>query len=163
MNLGQKRRLSMRTQGIWFYGLSGSGKSYAACLLAKKIQRSFLLDGDAVRNRISTDLDYSKADREIQIKRIWGISMLTIDNGYFPIASSVTMSEEILELCNNNFINVIEIVRPKSQLYQVRDLYEHAKNVVGKDIMQAQLSTDKLFNDGSKHFDLKVLQIAQQI
>lgn len=153
----------MGTQGIWFYGLSGSGKSYAACLLAKKIQHSFLVDGDAVRNRISTDLAFSKTDREKQIKRILGISMLAIDNGYFPIASSVTMSEEVLELCNNNHINVIEIVRPKSQLYQVRDLYKHSKNVVGKDIMQVQLSTDKLFNDGSKNFDLRVIQIAKQI
>ena len=54
-------------KGIWFYGLSGSGKSYISKILHSKMSDSVLVEGDTVRKCISTDLGYSKKDREIQI------------------------------------------------------------------------------------------------
>ena len=45
--------------GIWLYGLSGSGKSFIAKSLNKKINNSLLVDGDEVRKHITTKLGYS--------------------------------------------------------------------------------------------------------
>ena len=149
--------VTLNRQGIWFYGLSGSGKTYASKLTSRKIQNSFIIDGDVVRELISPDLGYSMHDRGIQIKRILGISLMTLKNGYFPVASSVTMSTEIFNFCKINFIDVVEIQRAKDQLHRSRDLYKNSKNVVGKDIGLVELETFKIFNDGTRKFDQKVL------
>ena len=69
-----------KLKGIWFYGLSGSGKTYISKILHKKIKNSVVIDGDKVRKLISTDLNYSKSDRIIQLKRVFGISKIVIDS-----------------------------------------------------------------------------------
>ena len=43
--------------GIWFSWLSGSGKSFVAKSLRKKINNSLLVDGDDVRKYVSFDLN----------------------------------------------------------------------------------------------------------
>ena len=46
---------------IWIIGLSGSGKTYLAKKLIKKIKgKKILIDGDVVRKYITYDLRYSK-------------------------------------------------------------------------------------------------------
>lgn len=149
--------VTQNRQGIWFYGLSGSGKTYASQLAASKIKKHFIIDGDLVREVVSPDLGFTSSDRNIQIYRILGISLITIKNGYFPIASSVTMSAEILSACKKNFIEVIEVQRAKSQLYSQRAIYHNSENVVGKDIDQVKLKTVKFFNDGTEKFNQEVL------
>ena len=99
----------MKRQGIWFYGLAGSRKTYASQLLASNLKLPFIIDGDTVRTIISTELGYTSHDRKIQIGRILGISLMSIQNGYFPIASSVTMCPNILDVCADNLIEVLEI------------------------------------------------------
>ena len=69
-----------KKKGIWFYGLSGSGKSYASILINKKIKNSIVIDGDEVRKNISFDLKYSKKDRNIQLKRMLGIGKIAINS-----------------------------------------------------------------------------------
>ena len=61
----------VKKKGIWFYGLSGSGKTYASKLILKENKNSFLIDGDDVRKFLSQDLNYSLQDRKIQIRRIF--------------------------------------------------------------------------------------------
>ena len=53
-----------------------TGKSIASKFLNKKIKNSILLDGDEIRKYVSFDLGYSIKDREIQIKRVFGIVKL---------------------------------------------------------------------------------------
>ena len=77
------------TKGIWFYGLSGSGKTYISKILYNKMNNSVLVDGDIVRKYVSTDLSYFKEHREIQIKRVLGISKLIIESEKIPIISTV--------------------------------------------------------------------------
>ena len=89
-------------KGIWFYGFSGSGKTYISKILKKKLKNSVVVDGDNVRKLISNDLGYSKAHRKIQIKRIYGISKLIIESDKFPIISTVFMSKKINNLCVKN-------------------------------------------------------------
>ena len=55
-------------KGIWFYGLSGSGKTFASKIILKDISKSIEIDGDQVRKYISFDLGYNIKDRKIQIR-----------------------------------------------------------------------------------------------
>ena len=49
--------LTKKFKGIWFYGLSGSGKTISSKFLKKKIKDSLIIDGDKVRKLISFDLN----------------------------------------------------------------------------------------------------------
>ena len=89
----------MTYKGLWFYGLSGSGKTFASKYLKKKIKKSFLIDGDDVRRTLSKDLDYSLASRKIQINRLFSIAELCLINSFFPIVSSVFMNQNIVHKC----------------------------------------------------------------
>ena len=81
--------------GIWFFGLSGVGKSYASSLIKAKRKNTVVIDGDVVREYLSHDLGYSIKDRNIQIKRMYGIAKIIINSNYFPVVSSVWMNLEI--------------------------------------------------------------------
>jgi sulfate adenylyltransferase len=60
---------------VFMTGLSGSGKSTLATLLSAAIESGFgrpttILDGDIVREMLSSGLTFSRADRELNIRRI---------------------------------------------------------------------------------------------
>ena len=149
--------------GLWFYGLAGSGKTYASEFLSQRIARAFLIDGDAVRNNVSVDLGYSEDDRKIQISRILGIGHIALRNGMFPIMSSVTMTNDLLKSCQNLSISVIRIDRPFEHVKAVRDLYNGQKNVVGVDQSLQELDTLALLNDGTENFDRELMGYANGI
>ena len=51
-------------KGIWFFGLSGSGKTTSSKLIKNKIlKNALLLDGDLIRKHISHDLGYEMKDK----------------------------------------------------------------------------------------------------
>jgi hypothetical protein len=139
--------------GIWFFGLSGSGKTFASKNCAKSINNSFIIDGDEVRELISFDLGYSMSERKIQLRRVLGLAQLAKNNGTFPIVSTVTMTLEILHKCSEIGIEVIQIIRPVEQIEEVRKIYQTEQNVVGKDIQQEELNTTKLYNNGCSEFE----------
>ena len=141
------------SKGVWFYGLSGSGKTHASKIFKNKIKLPFIIDGDEVRANVSSDLGFTTEDRQIQLSRVFGISKLCINNGYFPIISTVTMSEEMLQYCTKHLIIVAEIQRPRKQLLRCRQLYNDSLNVVGIDITQPELNTLKIKNDGTSNFE----------
>ena len=72
---------------VFFTGLSGSGKSTLAKVLTIKLlelggRRVTLLDGDIVRKHLSSELGFSKAHRDINIRRIGYVaSEITKNNG----------------------------------------------------------------------------------
>ena len=142
-----------RSKGIWFYGLSGSGKSFASSICKKFIPNAFVVDGDDVRKYISMDLSYSESDRKVQIKRILGISKIVIENNMFPIISTVTMQSDLLSECNKLQIEVILLDRSIDQIHQVREIYKNKSNVVGKDIFLQKFDTRILTNDGTHNFN----------
>jgi adenylylsulfate kinase-like enzyme len=61
-------------------GLSGSGKSTVACTLehalAQRGKLTVLLDGDNVRHGLNSNLGFSAADREENIRRIGEVAKL---------------------------------------------------------------------------------------
>ena len=54
---------------IWIIGMSGSGKSFLARKLHKRINNSIIVDGDEIRKKFTYDLGYSKKkiEKKIQI------------------------------------------------------------------------------------------------
>ena len=141
------------SNGIWFFGRAGAGKTFASQVCKKIIDNAFIIDGDDVRELISFDLGFSKSDREIQIKRVMGLAEIAIKNNQVPIVSTVTMSEGIHRRCHQLGIGVVNIVRPLDQLHKVREIYATQSNVVGKDIKEYASETMKLYNNGTAEFE----------
>jgi adenylylsulfate kinase-like enzyme len=152
-----------KVNGLWFYGLAGSGKTYASKFVSQRIMRPFIVDGDAVRKHVSIDLGYSQAERNIQTLRIFGIGYIALENGMFPIMSSVTMTNDLLKSCQNLSISVVRIDRPFEHVKAVRDLYDGQKNVVGVDQSLQKLNTLALVNDGTENFDRELVGYATGI
>ena len=145
--------MKLEFKGVWFFGLLGSGKTFASRILNKKLYNSFIIDGDEVRKHVSFDLGYSKIDRNKQLERLIGLNRIVLRNKLFPICSSVIMTEKISEDCKNENIKVLQILRSFDQIQKVRKIYDLDHNVVGKDIKQPEIITDKIFNDGTFNFD----------
>ena len=152
-----KKTLPKTTKGLWFYGLAGSGKTFASSHVCSLIDHSFVIDGDMVRKFVSTDLTYCVADRTKQIGRIFGIGKIAIENQMFPVMSSVFMSDDLVLKCANEKIVVIQIKRPLEQLQKIRDLYREGKNVVGVDLPLADLNTPTIENDGTCSFEFRLV------
>lgn len=96
-------------QGItlFFTGLSGSGKSTLARIVyARFIEAGgrpvTLLDGDVVRHNLSSELGFSKKDRNINVKRIGYVaSEITKNRGVAicaPIAPYTKMRREVRDM-----------------------------------------------------------------
>ena len=151
------------TKGLWFYGLAGSGKTFASSHVCSLIDHSFVIDGDMVRKFVSADLTYNVADRAKQIGRIFGIGKIAIENQMFPIMSSVSMSDDMLLKCISEKIAVIQIKRSFEQLQKARDLYREGKNVVGVDLPLADLDTPTLENDGTCSFELILVDYVKSV
>jgi len=79
---------------LWFTGLSGSGKSTVADLVAEKLRKEDYrierLDGDEVRQHLTRDLGFSKEDREENIRRISFVAKLLTRNGVIVITSFIS-------------------------------------------------------------------------
>jgi sulfate adenylyltransferase len=83
-------------QGItlFFTGLSGSGKSTLANIIYAKLVEAggrpvSLLDGDIVRQNLSSELGFSKAHRDINIRRIGFVASEISKNGGVAICAPI--------------------------------------------------------------------------
>ena len=155
------RNQNFGRSGVWFYGLAGSGKTYASTEIAKVKQNPFVIDGDQVRRFISFDLGYSAEDRLTQLSRMYGIAKLAISNNYFPIVSTVTMSKKILDSCTELAIEVVQIQRSFEVIKSLRAIYQSGSNVVGVDAKLEDLDTPSVFNNGTAQFVNEILQYAE--
>jgi len=79
---------------LWFTGLSGSGKSTLAHALEEKLFqkgcRTFVLDGDNVRHGLNSNLDFSRAGRTENIRRISEISKLMLESGLIVMTAFIS-------------------------------------------------------------------------
>jgi bifunctional enzyme CysN/CysC len=100
---------------IWFTGLSGSGKSTVANALEVKLNargmRTYILDGDNIRQGLCKDLGFTDADRVENIRRVAEISQLMMDAGMIVLTAFISpfeldraMAREIIG--HSNFIEV---------------------------------------------------------
>jgi adenylylsulfate kinase len=91
--------LNQKGQVIWFYGLSGSGKSTIAIHLEKQLHaRNILtkvLDGDNIRTGLNNNLGFTDEDRKENIRRIAEVAKLIAHTGVVTICSFITPNEEL--------------------------------------------------------------------
>ncbi len=124
---------------LFFTGLSGSGKSTVAQTLMAKLMEIgtrpvTLLDGDIVRKYLSSELGFSKKDRDINIRRIGYVaSEITKNRGVAicaPIAPYEATRREVREMISQ-YGSFIEIyVSTPIEVCEARDrkgLYAKAR------------------------------------
>ena len=124
---------------IFFTGLSGSGKSTLANILLTKLMEIgnrpiTLLDGDIVRKYLSSELGFSKKDRDINIKRIsYVASEITKNRGIAicaPIAPYDKSRKEAREMISQYGVFIQVYLATKLEICEERDrkgLYQLAR------------------------------------
>jgi len=79
---------------IWLTGLSGSGKSTLANALEVALhaqgRRTYILDGDNVRQGLNKDLGFTDADRVENIRRIAEVAKLMMDAGLIVLTAFIS-------------------------------------------------------------------------
>lgn len=147
-----------KIKGIWFYGMSGVGKSYASKVLSKKfISDCIIIDGDEVRKYVSFDLGYDLKNRLIQLERIFGISKIAIKSNIFPIVSCVYMTNKMYKLAEKEKIKVVKISRDEEKIKEFKIYKKNKKNIVGLDIGYEKFKTNIIHNCGTNKFKKKIL------
>lgn len=122
---------------IWFTGLSASGKSTLANALEielyKKGYKTYLLDGDNLRDGLNSDLGFSTQDREENIRRVAHLSQILLDAGIIVItafispfkkerefARSLVKEDEFIEVFVDTPLEVCEKRDPKGLYKKAR-------------------------------------------
>ena len=122
---------------VWFTGLSGAGKSTIANLLERKLhalgKRTYLLDGDNMRQGLNRDLGFTEADRAENMRRAAEVARLMMDAGLVVMAAfispfrreremvrAVVGDEDFLEVYISTPLEVCEARDPKGLYRRAR-------------------------------------------
>ncbi|AWY43352.1 sulfate adenylyltransferase subunit CysN [Pseudomonas putida] len=123
---------------IWFTGLSGSGKSTLANALEVELHakgyRTYLLDGDNVRQGLNKDLGFTDADRVENIRRIAEVAKLMMDAGMVVMTAFISpfrrerqMARELIG--EENFVEVyVSTPLEVCEQRDVKGLYKKARS-----------------------------------
>ncbi len=90
----REERSGYRGAVLWFTGLSGSGKSTLAHAVEQRLfleeYRSFVLDGDNMRQGLCADLGFSLEDRTENIRRIGEVAKLFAEAGIIVLTAFIS-------------------------------------------------------------------------
>ena len=155
---------------IWFTGLSGSGKSTLANALEKELhtqgKRTYILDGDNIRQGLNKDLGFTDADRVENIRRVAEVAKLMMDAGLIvmtafisPFRAEREMARELIGV--DNFTEVF--VDTPLEMCEQRDpkgLYKKARigqlpNMTGiNSPYEVPLNPTYIFSSRNNHMEL---------
>lgn len=100
---------------LWFTGLSGSGKSTLANALEVELHRrgmrTYLLDGDNLRQGLNRDLGFTEEDRVENIRRVGEVARLMMDAGLIVLTAFISPFRQEREMARElmgpeNFLEV---------------------------------------------------------
>jgi bifunctional enzyme CysN/CysC len=90
---------------IWLTGLSGAGKSTIANALEVELyrqgRRTFILDGDNIRQGLNKDLPFTDEGRIENIRRVAEVARLMMDAGIIVITAFISPFKRERELARN--------------------------------------------------------------
>ena len=137
----RRRYPKLHNQGltVFFTGLSGAGKSTLANALVYKLMEMedrpiTLLDGDIVRQHLSSELGFSKEDRDIHVKRIGYVASEITKHGGVAICAPIAPYSNTRRTVRNMIDDVgsfveIHVSTPLSVCEErdVKGLYKRAR------------------------------------
>jgi adenylyl-sulfate kinase len=95
--LTQTERAQIKQQTpmcLWMTGLSSAGKSTLANALEQELNRkgkhTYILDGDNLRHGINSDLGFTEADRNENVRRAAAAAHLMVDAGLIVIVGLIS-------------------------------------------------------------------------
>ena len=98
---------------IWLMGLSASGKTTLARLLAQELdRRGFqveVLDGDQIRSNLSRDLGYTRRDRETNLRRITLMARLLVRHGVVVVVAAICPYENMRQEVRGELDEFVEV------------------------------------------------------
>jgi adenylyl-sulfate kinase len=111
---------------VWFTGLSGSGKSTVARLVAENLRnrglRVELLSGSEFRKNISQGLGFSREDRIANVRRIGYVAKLLTRNGVAVVTTSISPYRDVRDECRLMIGNFVEVyVTCPVEICEMRD------------------------------------------
>ena len=154
---------------IWIIGLSGSGKTYLAKEIFKKLKgKKILVDGDVVRKYITYKLKYNKIDREKNSILISDLCKFLEMQGFLVVCSILSIFKEHQKLNRKKFKNYFQIYL-KTNLSKLKkrnnkNIYTK-NNVVGKKInFPSPYNNDLIINNNfSPYKKIFINQILKKI
>ena len=154
---------------VWILGVSGSGKSFLAKKLYKKLKIKFKkiiwVDGDKFRKKYSKDLKYSIKDRRENSKRIQKYCSKYEKKNYLVICYILSIFPNHQKKNREIFKNYIQIQIDaninKIKKRNNKKIYSKKVNVVGKDLKfpKPYKSDVNLKNNFDQKFEKKISKI----
>jgi len=154
---------------IWILGISGSGKTTLAKELKKyfdeKNIKSYIIDGDLVRNFFDRDLGYSKKERIENIKRVMISAKVLEDNKIIPIVANISPFENLREFARKKFNKYIEIYLKRNlETIKNKNFVYSDKNVVGVDLeFEEPKNADLVIDTGKESIEGSLKKIIELI
>lgn len=121
---------------VWFTGLSGAGKTTISRHVKEKLTienyNVEMLDGDVVRQQLTSDLGFSKQDRQKNIERIAFVAKVLTRNDIIVLATFISPYQSMRDYCREEIESFVEVY-VKCSLEEcirrdVKGLYKKALN-----------------------------------
>ncbi len=168
----------MRQKGftVWFTGWSGSGKTTLAQALERELKARGVvfvqrLDGDIVRQDLTSDLGFSKEDRDENIRRVTFVARLLSHNGVATLVSFISPYRKARQKARDECLNFIEVFVdcPREVLVDrdVKGLYKKAlegeiSNFTGiSDPYESPINPEVTVNTGSQSMEQSLAVILE--